>query len=608
MRRADGDRLLRMVTIALMLGALLAPAVYATTCTGVVYLDANANGRRDAGEEGVAGCTVSADCPAAPEPAFAVSGADGAYKLQLPDAPAVIFVVNPSETWPTGDWWHYTADGSEGGDFGLRPDEQRTPFNVVHGTDMHISPETVDRYREYLQHVAALPIDVSLVIHTGDLVLDTNRSDPEAARALFELYIETTMTGEPLGAPVRNVMGNHEVVGLRLEGVSLDAPEEGKDLYRRMLGPTTYAFVYAGYHFIVLDATRIVDGNYAGGLTDASADWAVAYLQRVAAGAPVVLASHEGYRAAEPEWRLLEALADKHLAASIYGHGHSRRVYPWGGAPYIMGGAVSYAWLGLIPFPPQPYGYSLMQFDGGDLADQVFLDWAEERSFDIVYPPQPGTYGTFSGGFPGYVGGEIEVEGVISDLDDTVEEITVAVEDVRATASITERTPLKKHFAAVLDLSGLADGTRDFVYTAQCGDEEVVERQPVVVLNEKPAPFEAAGPATLRFRTAAGPGEGLLVLVNDVQVADLAPEEIAKRQFEIEVPAEALRRLNVVTFRATGASDGLSVTRISLTCEGEEYRDVRISPAVLRVLRASGDEPAQVIAYIDLQYDGAFAQ
>ncbi len=611
MSRAARDRSLFATIAVLALTVVLAaaPVANAALCAGVVYLDENANGQRDEGEVGMEGCTVSADCPAAPQPVFAVSGADGGYELQLPDAPAVIFVVNPSETWPTGDWWHYTADGSEGADFGLRADEQRTPFNVVHGTDMHITPATVDRYGLYQKHVAELPIDVSLVIHTGDLVLDTNRSSSEQARALFELYIESTMTGEPLGAPVRNVMGNHEVVGLRLEGVPLDAPEQGKDLYRRMLGPTTYAFVYAGYHIIALDATRIVDRNYKSGLTDASADWAVAYLQRLEEGAHIVLALHEGFWGEGPEQRLLAALADKRLAISIYGHAHARRNYPWGGAPYVIGGAVSYAWLGLVPFPPQPYGYHLMRFGADGLEDRIYLDWAEERSFDIVSPPQPGTYGVYAGGFPGYVSGEIEVQGVISDLDDTVEEITVAVEDVRATASITERTPLKKRFTAPLDLSGLSDGIREIIFTAQHGGEECVEAQPIMVINGTPEAFEATQPATLTFRIVGGPGGGLQVLFNDVSLAEFSPEDMTQRQAELEVPADILKRLNVITFKAMGAADGLAVTQVWMTHEDRRWRDARYSPAVTQILRpVEEDGPAQFVAYIDLQYDGTFSQ
>ena len=610
MSRATRGGWLFATIAAFTLSALLAPAVYAGTCTGVVYLDANANGQRDEGEAGMEGCTVSADCPAATsEPIFAVSGADGAYELQLPDGPAVIFVVNPSQTWPTGEWWYYTADGSDGADFGLRADEQSTPFNVVHGTDMHITHATVDRYRLYQQHVKELPIDIAFVMHTGDLVLDTNRSTSEQARALFDLYIESTMVGEPLGAPVRNLSGNHEVVGMRLEDVPLDAPEQGKDLYRRMLGPTTYAFVYAGYHIIALDATRVVDRNYKSGLTDASADWAVAYLERLEEGAHVVLALHEGFWGKEPEQRLLAALADKHLAISIYGHAHARRNYPWGGAPYVIGGAVSYAWLGLMPFPPQPYGYHLMRFGADDLEDRIYLDWAEERSFDIIFPPQPGTYGTFSGGFPGYVSGEIEVEGVISDLDDSVEEIAVAVEDVRADAVITESTPLKKQFTTPLDLNGLTDGIREIIFTAQYGGKECVEAQPIMVINGTPEPFEATEPATLRFRIVGGPGDGLQVLFNDAPLAEFSPDDMAERQAEVEVPADMLKRLNVLTFKAMGAADGLAVTQVWMTHEDRQWRDARHSPAITQILRPVEEGGlAQFVTYIDLQYDGTFTQ
>ncbi len=608
MEKPPSNRSLLTALTVLALSTLLGAVAWAGTCTGVVYLDANANGQRDAGEDAVAGCTVSADCPSAAEPVFGLTDETGRYRLSLPDGPAVIFIINPSQRWPTDRWWHYTPDGSGEVDFGLRVDQQTIPFHVVHGTDMHIHPACMDNYRGYLDHVTGLPIDVAFVLHTGDMVRDVLRLDPDDAQSLFDLYIDSTMATDRLGAPVRNLPGNHEVVGLHNDAVPLGPPRTGKDLYRRLLGPTTNAFVYAGYHIIALDATRITETDYAGGLTDAGAAWAAAYLERIEPGSRVILALHEGFGSGPAEQRVLDALSDKRLAVSVYGHGHRRAVTSWGGAPYIQGGAVSYAWHGLLPFPPQPYGYSVMRFGDDGLEDQVFLDWAETCSFDIISPPQAGTYGGYPADFPGYVSGEVVVEGVVSDLSGSITDVHVAVGDIEAGAVMVESTRLKKRFEASLDLSALSDGTREIIFTAKRPDGDCTERQPLVVINGRSADYTTDQPATLRFRARADAGTGLQVLVNETQVADLTAEDLTGEEAEMNVDPEVLERLNTVELRARGESGTVTVNRIRLAHNGREYRDARFSPAIPRRLTAGAETGGRFVTYVDLEYDGLFSQ
>ena len=184
---------------------VVAASAQAATVTGQVFLDRDGNGRQDAGEPGVAGAVVADDR------GLTRTDAAGQFRLETPDADDVVFVVNPRGTWPGGRWWAWLPGGQATGElsFALRPDEQTGPLVFAQGTDIHLQASAAALYQRYVEAVSATP--ARFVVHTGDLIRDGNPLTVDQARTEFGLYRQLTAA---VRQPVREVPGNHEVIGL----------------------------------------------------------------------------------------------------------------------------------------------------------------------------------------------------------------------------------------------------------------------------------------------------------------------------------------------------------------------------------------------------------
>ncbi|MFA7003870.1 MAG: metallophosphoesterase [Verrucomicrobiia bacterium] len=577
--------------VGFVVGLFAVTAAFAGTITGRVFLDANGNGAFDAGEKAVAGCVVS------DERTFVRSDDEGRYQLTLSAGPAVVFVVNAPGTWPAARWWNYVADGSADAtvDFPLRAQDQSGPLYFVQGTDPHIQTNAVPMYRRYVEHVNALPVPVKFVVHTGDLVIDSATTTMERARELFSLYEDESKELKP---PLFNVMGNHDNAGVTNPKLKGDEPGFGKVLYRQRLGPATYAFRYGLYHFIALDGTMIKERTLAYGLTQESADWAIRYLAGVKRDEPIVLLIHEpmfpevaGVRQPDTpktrphETRLRAALQGRKLVMTLAGHVHSRQETTWAGAPHILGGAISYAWHGIQPYPPTPRAYVLFRLEGG-CEEHVYLDWAEERSVDITTPA-----------FTDLVRGRQKISGIIADFNAEVTAVECAIDRQTAAAKISRQGNLATAFEAALDTSKLADGAYDLFVTARTGAKKWTERHPAIVVNGKLAEFTASSGAKLSFKVEAK-------LASEPQVScnghPLAVAAVTATEIRCDVSANQLRRLNEIVIRAgpsSGSEKTVIIRSVALDYNGKRCRDVRYAPLARRPLTS------KVTAYIDLVYD-----
>lgn len=92
---------------------------------GTAYMDANANGVRDAGEKGIPGVRVTDGV------GFAATGSDGGYSLKLsPDrelpvpGTQAVAICWPEGTWPTSRRWFRLKDMADAG--------QKVPFPMPH--------------------------------------------------------------------------------------------------------------------------------------------------------------------------------------------------------------------------------------------------------------------------------------------------------------------------------------------------------------------------------------------------------------------------------------------------------------------------------------------
>jgi hypothetical protein len=141
---------------AVMLPAAPAPVPVA----GFVFEDVNGNGRRAAGEVGLAGIAISN------QHEVVESGADGAYRLTGPGY-GVVFVSLPDDHRAVGSFWKAVPSASSSAplDFALAARLAPTTFTFIHASDAHVSPQSLVR----LQQVRA--------------IAETRRSDFVLARA-----------------------------------------------------------------------------------------------------------------------------------------------------------------------------------------------------------------------------------------------------------------------------------------------------------------------------------------------------------------------------------------------------------------------------------------
>ena len=261
----------------------MAPAQVPAPVAGVVFEDANRNGRRDAGERGLSGVAVSN------QREVVQTGADGRYSL--PRGPyGVVFVSLLDGYAAVGDFWQPVAAASSGpADFAVTTRPSPTTFTFIHASDTHVSAQSVGR----LQQLRAIAEDrrPDFVLVSGDLVRDALRVGEEEARGYYDLYVQEARR---FSMPVWNVPGNHENFGIErhLSHVDVTHPLYGKGMYRQRLGPNYYSFTHGGVHFVGLDSVDIADRWYYGHVDEVQLAWLKADLAHVPAGTPVVTFNH----------------------------------------------------------------------------------------------------------------------------------------------------------------------------------------------------------------------------------------------------------------------------------------------------------------------------
>ena len=318
---------------------------------GVVFEDADGNGRRDAGEPGLGRVVVSN------QHEVVETAADGTYSLPRAGF-GVVFVSVPDGYRPVASFWRAVPSSGAGGalDFALQRHPDQTAFTFIHASDTHISKQTVDRLRQVRGIVEARRPDFVLI--TGDLVRDALRVGEDEARGYYDLYTQETAR---FPVPVWSVPGNHENFGIErhLSLVSSSHPLYGKGMYRQRLGPNYYSFTYGGVHFVGLDSVDISDLWYYGHIDPVQLTWLKADLQSLLAGVPVVTFNHipfvsaveaiDGYRDDGPAPTLIKVdgrtvfrhtvsnfkdalavLQPRDWALALGGHFHTRETIQYG--------------------------------------------------------------------------------------------------------------------------------------------------------------------------------------------------------------------------------------------------------------------------------------
>ena len=181
--------------------AAIARAQPPAPVAGVVFEDANRNGRRDAGERGLSRVAVSN------QREVVQTAADGSYSL--PRGPyGLVFISLPDGYAAVGDFWR--GEKHSPADFALTANPVSGTFAFMHASDTHVSPQNLVR----LQRLRAIAEKhrPDFVLVTGDLVRDALRVGEEEARG----YSGSVSPG---GAP--------------LSDARLERPGQSRDLSHR---------------------------------------------------------------------------------------------------------------------------------------------------------------------------------------------------------------------------------------------------------------------------------------------------------------------------------------------------------------------------------------
>lgn len=303
------------------------------TVTGVVFLDANANGVREAGEKGLAGVGVTDGV------SIVETGEEGVYTITIqPDAtipwtPArTVSVCWPDGFWPVGRHWHRLSDIPDGQNahFPLRPDKQTLPFAFSHITDDHGSGGGYATFAKDLKLLGGMP---KFVVDTGDM-LYANYSTPGQAMGPYRT-LAANIEKADFGVPHLSVPGNHDNTGTTMAPEAYDPkqPLFCHGMYTKYLGPVRWSFDYGGCHFVGLDWKQPESdpkAKWENLVPQETVDWLKKDLARVPKDRRVFVFVH--FPTGVPEYHKVIGRA----VWSFGGHNHVVRRYDYGG-PSITG-------------------------------------------------------------------------------------------------------------------------------------------------------------------------------------------------------------------------------------------------------------------------------
>jgi len=278
-------------------------------------------------------------------------------------------------------------------------------LRIAHITDMHVNSQyaATGGFKRALAHLQQLDPPVEVVFNTGDCVMDSLKTDKNAAIEQWGQFKSILQAGCSL--PVYHAIGNHDVWGWGLpEQVQQEVKDDplfGKGLAIQQLGLSGryYAFDKSGWHFIVLDSAHLAEvaseHPYTGKLDDEQFDWLTAELKKTPAATPVCVLSHipifcaceffdgnnesTGNWVVPGAWMHIDARRMRQLFLSypnvrlcLSGHAHQQEVLEYLGVKYLNDGAISGNWWqgAYLDFPP---GYVVIDLYADGSSDSQFV-------------------------------------------------------------------------------------------------------------------------------------------------------------------------------------------------------------------------------------------
>ncbi len=168
-------------------------------------------------------------------------------------------------------------------------------LRIAHITDVHVSNNTDDKYRsargleQCLHHLQEQQDPPDIIFNGGDSINDALGASRSKVEEQWDLWHRILQQENRL--PVVNCIGNHDVWG---EGAKND-PLYGKKwaMEAMELDQRYYSFDRSGWHFIVLDSTRSVNGDwYTARLDEEQFAWLKEELSSTPKDTPVMVLSH----------------------------------------------------------------------------------------------------------------------------------------------------------------------------------------------------------------------------------------------------------------------------------------------------------------------------
>jgi Calcineurin-like phosphoesterase len=273
---------MRLVVLAVASIVPSSAVAQAATLRGIVYDDANTNGKRDASEHGMSGVMVSNQRD--------IVITDSLGRFEIPTSgTGIVFVSVPNGYRSNGAFWRAAATAPGALDFGLVREAPPKTFSFVHASDPHLAPDNVDRFRRFRRMTDSL--SPAFVLMGGDLVRDAMSQSEPNARAYFDLYATES---KAFRTPVWTVPGNHDHYGIIRSRSHADSanPLYNRGMYRRYFGPDYYSFTYGGVHFIGLNTISPDDSAYYGDVDSVQMAWLKRDLSHVPGTTPIVTFNH----------------------------------------------------------------------------------------------------------------------------------------------------------------------------------------------------------------------------------------------------------------------------------------------------------------------------
>ena len=334
---------------------LLLSNVLMAQLTGSVFIDTNANGKKDANEKPFSGAVVSDGLN------VIKCSEDGTFRLQGWQKQRFVCIYLPAG-YACRTRYIPIRDEITAYEFALQPKESKgkVRFVQISDTETYEHRDWVDNLKKYA--------DVhkpDFIVHTGDICY----------RSGMKWHAEN-FTTEKLGVPVYYCLGNHDLI----KGAY------GEQYFEECFGPAWYAFEENGTLFVI---TPMMGGDYKPGFTRKEiGKWLQNLLDIYPKAQAKYFFNHDLLTNGSAfEFKVDEKqsinLNDYNLKAWLYGHWHVNMV-----KKHLPGEVISYgtATAAKGGIDHSPSGYRVVEVDEAGNPDSYFRWTYVKRELKIVSP------------------------------------------------------------------------------------------------------------------------------------------------------------------------------------------------------------------------------